>query len=39
MLVVVTPEGQRIIKRGNPFNGGIGDLETVLTAAIFGPAG
>jgi hypothetical protein len=37
MLVAVTPAGKRIIKRGNPFNGGLGDLESVLTAALFGP--
>ncbi len=37
MLVAVTPTGERIIKRGNPFNGGIGNLEDVLTAAVFGP--
>jgi hypothetical protein len=38
MLVAVTPGGRRIIKRGNPFNGGLGNLESVLTAAVFGPA-
>lgn len=37
MLVAVTPTGTRILKRGNPFNGGLGDLEAVLTAAVFGP--
>lgn len=36
MLVVVTPNGSLILKRGNPFHGGLGDLETVLTAAVFG---
>lgn len=35
MLVAVTPSGTRTLKRGNPFNGGIGNLETVLTAAVF----
>ncbi|MET4430003.1 hypothetical protein [Mycolicibacterium sp. 624] len=39
MLVAVTPAGRRIIKRGNPFNGGLGNLESVLTAAVFGPTG
>jgi hypothetical protein len=37
MLVVVTPSGARTLKRGNPFNGGLGDLEAVLSAAVFGP--
>jgi hypothetical protein len=37
MLVAVTPAGNRIIKRGNPFIGGLGDLESFLTAALFGP--
>jgi hypothetical protein len=35
MLVAVTPDGARTLKRGNPFNGGLGDLEAVLTAAVF----
>ena len=35
-LVAVTPGGTRILKRGNPFNGGIGNLDTVLTAVVFG---
>lgn len=34
-LVAVTPGGSRIIKRGNPFNGGIGNLGDVLTAVVF----
>ena len=37
MLVASTPAGRRIIKRGNPFNGGLGDLDAVLTTAVFGP--
>jgi hypothetical protein len=37
MLVAVTPSGIRILKRGNPFGGGIGNLDEVLTAAVFGP--
>ena len=36
MLVVVTPEGTRVLKRGNPFGGGVGNLDQVLTAAVFG---
>lgn len=35
-LVVLTPNGARILKRGNPFNGGVGDLAAVLTTAVFG---
>lgn len=35
MLVAVTPGGTRILKRGNPFNGGIGNLDQVLTAMVF----
>jgi hypothetical protein len=38
MLVAVTPAGSRTIKRGNPFNGGLGNLEAVLTAAVFATA-
>ena len=38
MLVAVTPDGARTLKRGNPFNGGLGDLEAVLTAAVFAAA-
>lgn len=37
MLVAVTPAGGRIHKRGNPFNGGLGHLEAVLTAVEFAP--
>ncbi|MGU3502194.1 hypothetical protein [Mycobacterium sp. C31M] len=37
-LVVTTPHGTQILKRGNPFGGGIGNLEATLTAAVFGPA-
>jgi hypothetical protein len=32
----VTPSGTRILKRGNPFNGGVGNLADVLTAVVFG---
>jgi hypothetical protein len=38
MLVAVTPGGAFTLKRGNPFNGGLGILEGVLTAAVFGSA-
>jgi hypothetical protein len=38
MLVAVTPDGVRTLKRGNPFNGGLGNLEAVLTAAVFAVA-
>ncbi len=35
-LVTVTPNGTRILKRGNPFSGGVGNLDTVLTAMVLG---
>lgn len=35
-LVAITPTGERLLKRGNPFNGGIGNLDAVLTAAVHG---
>lgn len=35
-LVAVTPAGERILKRGNPFGGDVGTLDAVLTAAVFG---
>lgn len=35
-LVAITPNGTRILKRGNPFNGGVGNLAAVLTAVVFG---
>lgn len=38
MLVAVTPGGAFTVKRGNPFNGGLGNLEHVLSAAVFGGA-
>jgi hypothetical protein len=38
MLVAVTPGGAFTLKRGNPFNGGLGNLEDVLTAAVLGGA-
>lgn len=33
-LVAVTPYGERIIKRGNPFGGSIGDLDQVLNDVV-----
>jgi hypothetical protein len=36
MLVAVTPSGAFTVKRGNPFNGGLGNLQDVLSAAVFG---
>ncbi|WKG06079.1 hypothetical protein [Mycolicibacterium sp. HK-90] len=35
-LVATTPNGDWILKRGNPFSGGIGDLDAVLTAVVHG---
>ncbi|HJT91670.1 MAG TPA: hypothetical protein VJ777_06960 [Mycobacterium sp.] len=35
-LVAVTPNGTRVLKRGNPFSGGIGNLDEVLTVAVHG---
>jgi hypothetical protein len=32
-LVAVTPGGTRVLKRGNPFDGGIGNVDQLLTAA------
>jgi hypothetical protein len=33
-LVAVLPRSIRVLKRGNPFDGGIGDVDQVLTAAV-----
>jgi hypothetical protein len=33
-LVAVTPGGTHVLKRGNPFDGGIGNVDEVLTAAV-----
>jgi hypothetical protein len=33
-LVAITPGGTRVLKRGNPFDGGIGNVDEVLTAAV-----
>jgi hypothetical protein len=35
-LVAITPGGTKVLKRGNPFDGGIGNVDEVLTAAIHG---
>jgi hypothetical protein len=35
-LVATTPDGTQILKRGNPFNGGVGDLQVVLNGLLFG---
>jgi hypothetical protein len=36
-LVAVLPGGAtRVLKRGNPFDGGIGDVDEVLNATLFG---
>jgi hypothetical protein len=32
-LVAVTPGGTHVLKRGNPFDGGVGNVDEVLTAA------
>jgi hypothetical protein len=33
-LVALTPGGTEVLKRGNPFDGGIGNVDEVLTAAM-----
>ena len=33
-LVAVTPRGTRVLARANPFSGGIGNLDAVLTHAV-----
>jgi hypothetical protein len=35
-LVAVTPGGTHVLKRGNPFDGGIGNVDELLTAAVSG---
>ena len=35
-LVAVTPDGTRVLKRGNPFGGAVGNLDAVLTRAVHG---
>lgn len=33
-LVALLPNGTRVLKRGNPFDGGIGNVDEILTAAV-----
>jgi len=33
-LVAMTPGGTHVLKRGNPFDGGIGNIDDVLAAAV-----
>ncbi|RDH75133.1 hypothetical protein DVS77_28405 [Mycolicibacterium moriokaense] len=33
-LVAITPGGTMVLKRGNPFDGGIGDIDAILTEAV-----
>jgi hypothetical protein len=35
-LVALTPGGTKVLKRGNPFDGGIGKVDEVLTAIVRG---
>ena len=35
-LVAQTPGGTYVLLRGNPFTGGLGDLDAVLTTAVHG---
>ncbi len=35
-LVAVTPGGTKVLKRGNPFDGGVGNVDEVLTAVAQG---
>jgi hypothetical protein len=35
-LVAVTPGGTKVLKRGNPFDGGVGNVDEVLTAVVKG---
>ena len=35
-LVAQTPTGAHVLLRGNPFTGGLGDLDAVLTTAVHG---
>ncbi|BBY84119.1 hypothetical protein MPUL_52770 [Mycolicibacterium pulveris] len=35
-LVAVTPGGTKVLKRGNPFDGGVGGVDAVLTAIAQG---
>lgn len=35
-LVAVTPGGTKVLKRGNPFDGGVGKVDELLTAVVRG---
>jgi hypothetical protein len=35
-LVAVTPGGTKVLKRGNPFDGGVGNVDELLTAVVAG---
>jgi len=35
-LIAVTPGGTRVLKRGNPFDGGVGNVDELLTAVTRG---
>ncbi|WP_176561023.1 hypothetical protein [Mycobacterium neglectum] len=35
-LVALTPGGTKILKRGNPFDGGVGNVDEVLSAVVRG---
>ncbi|MGE2689928.1 hypothetical protein [Mycolicibacterium pulveris] len=35
-LVAVTPGGTKVLKRGNPFDGGVGGIDEILTAVAQG---
>ncbi len=34
VAVAVTPGGTKVLKRGNPFDGGVGNVDEVLTAVV-----
>jgi hypothetical protein len=36
-LVALTPGGTHVLKRGNPFDGGVGNVDEVLSAVVQGP--
>lgn len=33
-LVALTPGGTKVLKRGNPFDGGVGNVDEILTAVV-----
>ena len=35
-LVALTPGGTKVLKRGNPFDGGVGNVDEVLSAIVRG---